>query len=914
MLRCLTWLFFSLWVISGSMVRSADLPDIDIPYQKFVLPNGLRVIVHEDRKTPIVAVNVWYHVGSKDESPGRTGFAHLFEHLMFNGSEHYNQDYFKALEPLGATRLNGNTWLDRTVYFQNVPKNALDTVLWLESDRMGHLLGVIDQAKLDEQRGVVQNEKRQGENQPYGKVSELIAASTYPSGHPYSWDTIGSMADLNAASLEDVKKWFRRYYGAANAVVVLAGDITLAQAQKKMQLYFGDIAPGPPLQRQRSWIAKMSGVRRATLQDNVPQARLYKTWNIPGYQTSEFALLDLTTDILANGKNSRLYKRLVYQEQTATAVSASVGPFELGSQFQLVVTLKPGADINQVERAVDEELALYLKTGPTPQELLRTQTAGFAAFTRAIERIDGASGKANILAQSEVIGGSPDFYQRYLTWIRDATVPELQKVAQQWLADGVFVLQVTPRPSYQIADTGASRAAAPQPGPPPTLQLPTLQRATLSNGLRITFARRDTVPLLNLKLLFNAGYAADRPAQAGLAKLALAMLDEGTRRRSALEIAERAELLGAQLSAASDLDTSYLGLNALTARLEDSLELFADILLEPQFPSAELQRLQAQMLAGIEQEKAQPQALALRLLPQFIYGTEHSYGKPLSGNGYPATVAAITRDDLQQFRDQWLRPDNAQLLVVGNSDLETLVPLLERHLGKWRASAVPQPQKVLKAPAVKSQAQIYLVDRPQSEQSVIVVGRAGAARGADEYPTLDMLNTVLSGNFVSRLNMNLREDKRWSYGVGSSLVPAQGASPWLIRTAVQADKTAPALQEIQRELQDIATVRPPSAAELQFARDSTILQLPGANETLEELTLSYSDILLHGLSDDYWNTYAARLQRLTTENLKTDAAQWLSAGRFTWVIVGDLQNIEAEIRKLDIGTVRVIDADGKVLR
>src|SRR3954468_5330923 len=285
------------------------LPSIDIPYQKFVLDNGLTLIVHEDHKAPVVAVNVWYHVGSKDERPGRTGFAHLFEHLMFNGSENYKDDWFKVMEPAGATKLNGTTWYDRTNYFQNVPTSALDLTLWMESDRMGHLLDAIDQKVLDEQRGVVQNEKRQGQNRPYGKVNELIVTSTYPAGPPYSWETIGSMDDLNAASLEDVKDWFRAYYGAANSVVVIAGDVTAADAKAKVEKYFGDIPAGPLVKRQEDFIAKMSGSRRAMLQDHVPQARIYKVWNIPGAKQRDFTLMDMVSDVLGAGKNSRLYKR-----------------------------------------------------------------------------------------------------------------------------------------------------------------------------------------------------------------------------------------------------------------------------------------------------------------------------------------------------------------------------------------------------------------------------------------------------------------------------------------------------------------------------------------------------------------------------------------------------------------------------
>ncbi|HXE82447.1 MAG TPA: pitrilysin family protein, partial [Gemmatimonadales bacterium] len=291
---------------------------VTIPYQKFVLKNGLTLLVHEDHKAPIVAVNIWYHVGSKNERPGRTGFAHLFEHLMFNGSEHFNTDYFQALEPLGATDLNGTTNEDRTNYFQNVPTSALDVVLWMESDRMGHLVGVIDQGRLDEQRGVVQNEKRQGENEPYGKVDLLMTEGTYPAGHPYSWSVIGSMEDLNAAKLDDVKEWFKTYYGPNNAVIVLAGDITPDVARQKVEQYFGDIPAGPPIAKQDTWIARRSGTHREVMQDRVPQGRIYKEWNIPEFGSADADYLDMVTDVLAQGKTSRLYKRLVYDAQIAT--------------------------------------------------------------------------------------------------------------------------------------------------------------------------------------------------------------------------------------------------------------------------------------------------------------------------------------------------------------------------------------------------------------------------------------------------------------------------------------------------------------------------------------------------------------------------------------------------------------------
>jgi zinc protease len=904
----------ALLLISSAALAAPDLPDIDIPYTKYVLPNGLTLIVHEDHKAPIVAVNVWYHVGSKDERPGRTGFAHLFEHLMFNGSEHFNDDFFKPLEPAGATKMNGNTWLDRTVYFENVPTSALDRALWLESDRMGHLLGAIDQAKLDEQRGVVQNEKRQGENQPYGKVDELIAASTYPAGHPYSWETIGSMEDLNAASLEDVKDWFRQYYGAANATLVIAGDITPDEAKKKVEHYFGDIPSGPTIKRQQQWIAKMSGEKRAMMQDRVPQARIYKTWNIPGYATKDFALLDLTSDILGSGKNSRLYKRLVYTDQIATSVNVGVGPFELGSQLQIVATVKPGGDIHAVEKAIDEELATFLAKGPTAAEIQRVVTAGYANFVRGIERIDGSSGKSYILAQSQVFGGSPDFYKQHLKWVREATPKEVQNVARQWLSDGVFVLEVQPTPEYRVAATGADRSKLPEIGTPPDLKLPPLQRATLSNGLKVVLAERHNAPVVDLTLILDAGYAADSLATPGTARLAISMLDEGTKKRNALQIAERAELLGARLGAGSSLDTSYLGVNAITSKLADSLELFSDIVVNPTFPEADFERLKAQSLAAIQQEKTQPAGIAMRLLPQLIYGKDHAYSNPFSGSGTTESVTKLTRADMEAFHRRWIRPDNGTLLVVGDTTLATLVPLLERNFAAWKAPSEPLPKKNIATVPQQTKPRVFLVNRTGAEQSVILAGYVGPPRSDPDHIALETLNTIMGGNFVSRLNMNLREDKHWSYGVSSRLLDAAGQGPFLVRAPVQTDKTAEAMQETARELREVLAGRPPTEAEIKFARDSLVLQLPGSNETASEVAGSYADILTYGLPDTYWNDYVGEVNAMTPEKVNAAAQKLIQPNAVTWVVVGDLAKIEADVRKLGFGEVKVLDADGNVIR
>jgi zinc protease len=907
-------LALSFLVLISAGATAKTLSDIDIPYEKFQLDNGLTVVVHEDHKAPIVAVNVWYHVGSKDERPGRTGFAHLFEHLMFNGSENYNDEFFRPLEPAGATKMNGTTWLDRTNYYQNVPVSALDLTLWLESDRMGHLVGAIDQKKLDEQRGVVQNEKRQGENQPYGKVDELIANNTYPAGHPYSWETIGSMDDLNAASLDDVKEWFRSYYGAANAVLVLAGDITPAEARKKVELYFGDIPSGPTIKRQQAWVAKMSGTKRAMLQDRVPQARLYKTWNIPGFNTRDFTLLDLTSDLLGSGKNSRLYKRLVYKDQIATSVSVGVGPFEIGSQFQITVTVKPGGDIRQVEKVVDEELAEFMRTGPTAAELERVRTSAYASFVRGLERIDGSGGKSYILAQSEVFGGSPDFYKQQLEWAQNATSKDIQSAAKAWLSDGVFIVDVVPTPDYKTAATGADRSKLPATGTPPDLKLPPLQRTTLSNGLKVVLAERHNAPVVDFTLIIDAGYAADSLASPGTAKLAINMLDEGTKKRNSLQIAERAELLGARLGSGSSLDTSYIGVNAITEKLSDSLELFSDVLINATFPQEDFQRLKAQSLAAIQQEKTQPQGIAMRLFPSLVYGAGHAYSNPFSGNGSEKSVTALTRGDMQAFHDRWLRPDNATLLVVGDTTLESVTPLLEKHLAAWKAPSEPLPKKNLATVAAQAKPRVFLVNRTGAEQTLILGGYAGPSRSDPDYVALETLNTILGGGFVSRLNMNLREDKHWAYGAGSGLSAAEGQGPFFVRAPVQTDKTSESVQEILKELRGILGATPPTDAEIKFARDSLVLQLPGSNETSGEVAGSFADIITYGLKDTYWNDFVGEVKAMTPARLTAAAQKLVHPDALTWVIVGDLAKIEPGIRKLNLGEVKVLDADGNVLR
>jgi len=898
-------------VLQAQTRTSAQQSTIDIPFQKFVLPNGLTLIVHEDHKAPIVAVNVWYHVGSKNEKPGRTGFAHLFEHLMFNGTENYNKDFSGPLEQAGATEMNGTTNEDRTNYFQNVPTNAVDLTLWMESDRMGHLTGAISQPKLDEQRGVVQNEKRQGENEPYGKVWDFLTPKLYPANHPYSWTAIGSMDDLDAAKLGDVKEWFQTYYGAANAVVVVAGDIDVKTAREKVEKYFGDIPAGAPVARQQAWVAKRTGSQRGIMQDRVPQAKIYKVWNIPGWGTEDGEYLDLVGDVLSTGKTSRLYKRLVYDEQIATDVSASLDLREIGGLFVIEASARPGVELARVEKAVDQEMARFLASGPTATEMKRVKTQNRAAFIRGVERIGGFGGKSDVLAQGEVFAGRPDFYKVRLARVQQATPAKLLSSAKRWLGDGVYTLEVHPYPEYQTAKAGADRSKLPDLGSPPDTKFPALERATLSNGLKVVLAERRAIPEVRFDLLLDAGFAADQSGLPGTASLAMAMLDEGTARRTSLQISDELAQLGANLGTGSKLDASSVSVEALKENLDASLDIFGDVILNPTFPRRDFERLKKQRLAQIQQEKADPVGLALRIFPALIYGPTHAYSNPWTGSGTEESTAKITREDLVRFHQAWFKPNHATLVVVGSTSMAEIRPKLERLFATWKPGAVPA--KNIATVSGQPRPVVYLVDRPGSLQSLVIAGHVAPPKANPQEVTIEALNRVLGGDFGSRVNMNLREDKHWSYGAYTFFRDARGQRPFVAYAPVQTDKTKEAVIELDKELRGIVKGRPIEPAELSRAKASLTLTLPGSWETMSALAGSIGDIITYGLDDRYYDTFAEKVRGQTVEGVTTVAGEVLHPDQLVWVVVGDRAKIEPGLRELKLGEIRLIDADGKAI-
>ena len=927
---------------------TADLVKaVDIPYEAFTLDNGLRVIVHEDRKAPVVAVSVWYRVGSKHEPAGKTGFAHLFEHLMFNGSENAPNDFFEPLRQVGATDFNGTTFLDRTNYFETVPTGALDLALFLESDRMGHLLGAVTQEKLDNQRGVVQNEKRQGDNNPYGLLRYEIFENLFPKGHPYHHSTIGSMADLDAASLDDVKTWFTDNYGPNNAVLVLAGDIDVPTAKAKVGEWFGDIPRGPEIKAPATSLPTLPAPLAKEVKDMIPTTRIYRMWTMPGLNDAESVPLQMAMSVLGGLSSSRLDNALVRKDPVAVSVSAGASPFEDAGIVLVQADVKPGVDPAHVAKRLDEEIAAFLASGPTADELQRATASYLGGAISQLESVGGFGGKAVTLAEGALYSNDPAYYKVELERLAKATPEQVRDAARKWLSRPAFSLTYTPgerteggenRGGAVVAAKGApavapdrywnpalgdigpdsgigaatsiaDRSQVPDVTGLKALECPEIERAKLKNGIELVFARRTTVPTVNVQVSFDAGYAADPHSALGTQSLMLSLMDEGTTRLDSIAFAEAKERLGAQTYGYADADETALGLFALKPNLRASLALLADYVRNPAFDAKELERVRAQQLNRLKAELNEPRAIAQRVLMPALYGAEHPYGIPPSGLGNAEAVTAATRDQLAAFHSAWIRPDNARIFVVGDTTLAEVKKELDAAFGDWKAPATPKPVKHFEIAVPKPQPRILLVDRPKSPQSVILAGKVLDVKGGDGLEVLRAANDIFGGNFLSRFNMNLRETKGWSYGVRTSVSGEKNRVSWIASAPVQADRTGDSIKELQSDLTAFLGDNGVTTEELQRTVNGSVRELPGSFETSSDVLGGLRAIAKFDRPDDYYEKLPATYEAMTPEALDAAARKALSTDDLVYVVVGDAAVVKPQLDGLGLPVETVSPAN-----
>lgn len=895
--------------------QNAAIPEVK--FEKYTLPNGLDVILHVDRKLPIVHVNEWFHVGSKNEATGRTGFAHLFEHVMFQGSKNAPGEYFSYAERAGANLreggINGTTSFDRTNYFVTAPAGSLEYLLWLESDRVATLMEAFTEEKLNGQRDVVRNERRQSyENTPYGRAFKTLFEGIFPAGHPYSWMVIGSHEDLQAATVEDVSEFFKNYYTPNNMTLVVAGDFDPAEAKALIEKYWAPIAPGPALQRPGRWIPKLHGEKIVEVADRVPQERTYMAWPGPEYFGADQAELDLAGLILSDGLSSRLNRVLVYDKQMATNVNAGLFAGEIAGIFFVQATARPGASLDEIEKIIDAEIARLAKEGPSAEELDRAKTKWEYEFVSGLERIGGFGGKADLLAQYNTFLGDPSKFDDDVARYRAVSRESLRKAVSQWIdSDNRLISRFRPEQSSRPAEAKIDRAQVPALGQDRRFETPQVATAKLSNGMDIYVVSRPELPKVAVSFATRAGVAADPNEKAGLANMTVVTIDSGTPTRKALEIEDALGNLGTALSGYAGRVSSILSFEVLSRNLPAALEIVSDVVRNPTFPASEVDLQKKRTIDNLTQLANNPNAIAARVRPMLLFGPDHPYGRP--STGLPSTVGTITRDDIAAFHSKYWKPGSSALIFVGDVTLEQATKLAETHFGKWSGGAAPAVTIPPANPA--DPTKVYIVDRQDAAQTVVSQIMPGPARTSDDYYSWRLVDAVWGGGgFGTRLNLNLREDKGYSYGVFSNSANYTDAGAWWASGGVQTDKTKESLVEFGSELKGIAGTRPITREELDFARESRVRGYAQQFEGVGRIAGQIAELWTLGLPTTELQREVDVTSAATAEQVKAAGARWVKPDATTLLLVGDRSRIESGVRDLRLGEIVILDAEGKPVK
>ncbi len=920
----------ALFVVAVPRAQAPATPASDVPpiaFEKYTLPNGLEVILSEDHRLPLTAVNLWYHVGPANEVRGRTGFAHLFEHMMFQGSKHVPSDqHFKILEGVGASLINGTTDFDRTNYFETVPSNQLELALWMESDRMGYLLDKVDRTAFDNQKDVVRNERREGENQPYNMAEEAMFHQLFPPTHPYYASVIGSHADIQAAQLDDVKAFFKQYYTPNNASLAIVGDIDKDATKKLVEKYFGPLKRGPEVPPITVTTPPIERERRQVVPDKVELPRVYEAWiTSPIFKPGD-ADADVAATILGGGRSSRLYKRLVYEQQIAQSVAVQQYSLLLGSVFNVEVTARPGHTTEEIERAIDAELEAFRRDGPQPEEVERARNSIETGLVQGLESLGGFGGVADRLNMYNHFLEDPGYLPRDVARYRDVTPASVKAFANSQLTRNARVVihavpgkqdlgTPVPTPAAVPSTPGEGaestnpdaewRNQQPKGGTARTFKLPAPQMYKLANGLAVYYTARPNMPIVSARLVIRSGSDQNPLDRPGLAGFTAALLTEGTATRSALQVADEAAQLGTALTTSSSMDAMSASVTALTRNFPAALNLLSDVILHPAFPAEEVERQRKSRLASLTNQRANPSIVATNVMNAAIFGPKHPYG--YSELGTRDSVEKINRDDMSAFWKKHALANNAALIVAGSIPLAELKPLVEKSFGGWKAGTLPVRRTAVPTPTT---AKLIVVDMGASAQSQVRTAAIGAARSTPDFPRMQVLNEVVGGLFSSRINMNLREEHGYTYGAFSTFVYRKQPGPFFIGSGIRTDVTGPAVGEIMKELKKLVE-KGITQPELELGRDSIVRSLPADFETSARAAGALSNIYLYDLGTQYYAQLPAALQTVNTESVLGAARKYLAPARMTLVVVGDRATIEPELRKLNIGPIEFRDAEGK---
>lgn len=930
----------------------SDLPQVS--FEKFILPNGLQVILHVDRKLPVVHVNHWFHVGSKVERPGRTGFAHLFEHLMFEGSQHAPDGYFKYIEQAGGNLreggVNGTTSNDRTNYFATVPSGNLEYVLWLESDRVATLADALTEENFENQREVVRNERRQTtENQPYGRWYELVNEHLYPAGHPYSWPVIGRHEDLEAAGVDEVAEFFRTYYTPNNLSLVIAGDFDKAFARDRVTHYYGGLEPGPLLERQRRWVPALAEGKIVEVTDRVPQARVHMIWPAPQRFEPEETALDAAAAVLGDGLSSRLEKLLVYDRRLCTEVSVFNFAREIAGLFGVIATIRPGCDIREVEDLINGQIARLASGGPTRDEVERARTVWEYQYVSSLERIGGFGGKADRLNESNTYKSDPGYFHVEHDRFRNLTGSKIAEAVKRWLVSrdgltlryfsdtlpkavagsGSATAQAADAASTQAAGDGSASAQAEGNGPAsaqaasagvldrslvPALgsdtpfQTPEVHEDRLDNGLEVLVVEHHDLPKVAVSLNVKSGGVHDPPDRCGMAQLMLQTMDKGTRGYGALDLDEALSRLGTVIGKSMYLESARIGMDVLTDKLSAAMSLFADVARNPLFPEEELERERHRHLDHLKQQASHPQSLAQRLCPGLVFGEDHPYGRPVQG--YASSVAEMSRYEIARaFEENW-RPDQSALVFVGDITRDQAMKLADQRFGSWSVDVRPAKEVPDPSPDRRSN-RVYLVDRPGAPQTVVCQFIEAPNRDTPDYHALRLVDAIWGGGFQSRLNQNLREEKGYTYGVSTSLGLLGVSGYWKVQTSIQADKTGEVVQELMSEMAGLGGERPVREAELEEARTGRIRGYAQRFESLRRIAGSIGALWSSERPMTDMRDAVENLRSVSLEEVRSTARKYLDVRRAGYLLVGDRAGIETQLADRGLPIPELLDPEAQ---
>ncbi len=895
----------------------------EIKYERYKLNNGLEVILHEDHKLPIVAVDLWYHVGPVKERAGRTGFAHLFEHMMFEGSKHVGEKaHFKYLESAGATDINGTTSFDRTNYFETVPANELELALWLESDRMGFLLDTLDRAKLTNQRDVVRNERRQSvEGRPYGIMDETVFHLLYPSAHPYYADVMGSHADVEAARLTDIREFFAQYYTPNNATLAIAGDYDPAAIKALLEKYFGPIPSGPKVELTPVTTPPITSERRATVTDAVQLPKVTLAWLAPSAYTPGDADASIASQILGSGKASRLYRELVLKQQIAQSVNCYDDSEALASNFQCEMIAKQNVTPEKLEAEAEKIIDDFVTNGPKAEEVEWARNMTETQMISGLQRLGGFGGIADMLNQYNQYTGDPGYLPKDLARYDAVTPASVRDLAGKTLGKNQRVVvygvpgkkvlndvprspddtdanvKITPSHTAEFEQAQAWRATAPKPGPERARIQPKPNVFKLDNGMTVYLVERHELPIVSTRFVTLAGAAGNPADHPGLAGMTASMLTEGTAKRSADEIAIRAATLGTDLSSGSDSDTAQMYISVLKRNLSGGLELIAESAQRPAFLARDLERVRTRRLTSLLQQEDSPVDLALRTGTLNLFGPSNPYAYDSLGTA--DSLKAMTRDQVAGFYASHYGPKSSLLEITGDVTPAEARSLAEAAFGKWMSEAM-QPK--LPPPPALPQRKILIVDKPGSPQTALLTFGVGMERNSPDYPAVSVMNTMLGGLFSSRINMNLREAHGYTYGAFSFYMFYRGVGPFIAGAEVRTDVTAPAANELFKELDGIHTT-PLTDTELRMAKDSIIRSMPGSFESADGVNGQMQDLWTFGLPLDYYEKLPARIEGVTSADAQQAATKYVKPANVLVIAVGDKAKIEGGLKDLKLAPV-----------